>query len=434
MLSILKKIYDGTPKKFLGFLKFTPDAILFGKKYRPTLDNITTKDYVAGRYLAETLNYARKYTQYGKDNIPRDVNEHNALAVLENLPLVSADELSQNLDYYASSEYGSLNSFITTTGGTGRRPTTIRIANELFGIEWAYVHSIWGVTGYSRKKHTKLTLRGKSLSDEKVVEYSPVYNEVVVDTFKLSFSNAHQLVSAFSRFNIKYIHGYPSLVLECIQYFRFLKFSPTLKGVFLVSEAADVHLKRRIKEFFSCPVVSFYGQSERALIAADFDASGHYKVFTSYGWPRVVGGELVVTSFVNRALPLINYKVGDGAQIVFRDDAVFLTDVTSRWGKDFVYLSKDKKISSAALNLHSAMQSEVLYYQIHQYEYGAIELRILPRHDTKLPFDEIRREIHDEFSRNLKDFRVSSRIVSDDEVEKSSRGKMMYLVQHLDVR
>lgn len=405
--------------------------MLFGKSYNKTLKSFSVDKSDIEKNIVEVLSYAQAHTQYGQENIPKNIQLNNAIHVLNSLPLITSEDIAKNLNYFSSKEFNCLNSFETTTGGTGRNPTTIKLSNKLFGIEWAYVHYIWSHAGYSRKKHTKLTLRGISLASDKLIEYRPLYNEVVVDPFKLNLDNAHILRDSISYFNIQYIHGYPSLVKECIQYFNKINYKPVLKGVFLVSEGASVELKKEIKDYFGCSVISFYGQSERALLAADFDGQGLYKVFTSYGYPRVVDGELVVTSFVNKALPLINYKVGDGAKIIEYKNDIYLSDISSRWGKDFVYLSPEKKISTAALNIHSSIQSEIIYYQIHQYEFGEIELLVVPKNNSKLSPNYIIKEIQNQFSLSLKDFQVSSRLVAESDITKSQRGKMMYLVQHL---
>ena len=61
-----------------------------------------------------------------------------AKQVLAELPLISSSDLSNNLDYFISNEFKSNNSYLTTTGGTGRNPTSILLSNESFGTEWAH--------------------------------------------------------------------------------------------------------------------------------------------------------------------------------------------------------------------------------------------------------------------------------------------------------
>jgi phenylacetate-CoA ligase len=432
MLFYLKKIYDLLPKKYLKFLRYIPDRILFGKSYLEWKSKVSFDKNLIDKNLYETLCYVRDHTLFGKEHIPQSFEIKDAKKTLETLPLISSYDLATNLSYYTSDEYNALNSYTATTGGTGGSPTTIVFSNELYGIEWAHVLNIWSYADYDRQRDTKLTLRGKILKGDKLIEYSPIYNEVVVDVFKVNDSNFNQFIQELKAYDIRYIHGYPSLVKEYMIHFERHNFIPKLKAVLLTSEGASVEEKKRIADFFKCQVLSFYGMSERALIAADIESNGIYKVYTSYGYPRIVDGELVITSFVNRALPLINYRIGDGAEIVEDENCLYLKNLSSRRGKDFLYLSKEKKIPSTALGLHTPIQDEILYYQFHQKEYGKVELRILPKKTTSIPYKEIKSIFGKQMTDRLQGFDVNVRIVSENEVIKSHRGKLILLVQELD--
>lgn len=433
MLATMKQIYDVLPKRYLTFLRYIPDRLLFGKSYIQWKPKVSFDKNLIDQNLFDTLNYAREQTGYGKDHIPKKFDISNVRSVLESLPIVSSYDIANNLEYYTSDEFNRFNSYMTTTGGSGRNPTTLLLSNELYGIEWAHVHNIWSLAGYKRQRDTKLTLRGKSLKGDKLAEYSPLYNELVVDTYKINHTNFKQLLEEIKKYNIKYIHGYPSLVKEYISYFEMYNYIPKLNGIFLASEGSSVAEKKAMTDFFACKVISFYGQSERALIAVDIDSNNMHRVYTSYGYPRVIDGELIITSFVNRALPLINYKVGDGAELVEDEHYVYLKNLTGRWGKDFIYLSKDKKIPTTAINLHSQIQNEIVYYQIHQKEFAKIEIRILKKPVSSLSSEQILQIFTHEMKSNLKDFEIKARIVNEDEIVKSSRGKIILLVQELKV-
>jgi phenylacetate-CoA ligase len=433
MLKQLKAVYDFLPKKYLTFLKYIPDRVLFGQSYINWKSKISFDKNLVNKNLYETLLYAKKHTMYGKDNIPDYLTEENSIETLNLLPIITSYDIATNLDYYVSDEFNKFNSYYTTTGGTGRNPTTLLLSNELFGIEWAHVHHIWSFAEYDRKKHIKLTLRGKSLKGEKLVEYNPIYNELVVDTFKVKLSNFSVLLNELKKYDIKYIHGYPSLVKEYMIYFENFNYKPKLNGILLASEGVSVEDKQLMKDFFNCKVISFYGQSERALLAVDIEANDLHRVYTSYGYPRVVDGELMITSFVNRALPLINYKIGDGAEIVEDKENIYITNLTSRWGKDFIYLDKNKKISTAAINLHSMIQKEILYYQIHQREFGKIEIRVLQSEYSNIGGEKLIKIFSNEMKEKLKDFELDIKLVRENDIVKSGRGKMMLLVQDLKI-
>jgi len=431
MLNKLKSIYEHLPKSHLRFLKNTPNRILFGESYYRT--NPSFEKTVIEKNLCKILNYSRDHTQYGKDNIPKEITPENSKEVLESLPLISSRDISSNLSYFSSNEYNRTNSYLTTTGGTGRNPTPIALSNESYGIEWAHMHRIWALAGYDRLKHLKMTLRGKSLQGQKLVEYNPLYNELIVDTFKVNSSNFQQLLKEIRNYRISYIHGYPSLVKEFIEYFEKYGEKPELRGVFLGSEGSDKSEKKYISDYFNCKVIHWYGQTEKVALAVDTESNDNFKIYTSYGYPRVVDGEIVSTTFVNKALPLINYKTGDGAKIQHCDNHITLTDIQGRWGKDFVYVDNQKKIPTSSINLHSDIQNEILFYQINQSDFSKIQIKVIQKKSSKISKDELCRRLHEEMKRNLKDFEITVKPASESEIIKSHRGKMIMLVQEIDL-
>ncbi|QKJ22283.1 hypothetical protein [Poseidonibacter lekithochrous] len=431
MLSTLKKVYDNLPKKYIKFLKYIPDTVLFGRSYLSWKEKVYFDKSNIDKNLLEILVYTRENTQFGKDNIQKDINISNVKKVLETLPLISSNDLSTNLDYYVSKEFKDKKSYLTTTGGTGRNPTSILLSNESYGIEWAHMHHIWSLLGYKKSRDLKLTLRGKSLKDNNLVEYNPIYNELVVDTFKVKDTNFKDFLKVINKYDIKYIHGYPSLVKEFIVYFDKYNYKLSLNGIFLASEGATVEDKKKISDFFKCKVIHWYGQSEKVTLAVDTKSNDMFKVYTSYGYPRIVNGELIATSFVNKALPLINYRMGDGADIVESDNHIYIKNLKGRWGKDFIYLDKNKKIPTSSINLHSSIQDQILFYQIYQKEYKSIEIRVVPKTDSTLNTKKLIETFGLEMRSNLKDFSINVKIVNENEIIKSHRGKMILLVQEL---
>ena len=109
-----------------------------------------------------------------------------------------------------------------------------------------------------------------------------------------------------------------------------------------------------------------------------------------------------------------------------------MENIKGRWGKDFIYLTSNKKISTTTLNLHSLIQKEILFYQIHQKEYGKINIKILPKKSTHLSAEQIVDIFKKEFKIKLDDFEIDYKIIeSSKEILRSIRGKMIMLVQEI---
>ncbi len=438
MLDKAKSFYDKLPKRCLAFLRNVPDQFLFGPRYRlERLAASCDKKLVPSR-LYKALIYAREHTEYGKDVIPNDFCPEEAPELLRELPCISSEDLSKNLLHHVSDVFGATNSYRTTTGGTGRSPTSIVLANESYAVEWAHMHTMWSYIGYDRRRHLKLTLRGKRSGRDSLVAYNPLYNELVVNTFKLSYESFPRLWDEAFNQPVRYVHSYPSLLKEFMEYCVYFDKRPKLSGIMLASEGCTVEDKAAFRQFFDCPVLSWYGQSEKVALAYDLAGTNEFRLFTTYGYAHILDpdphgfGEITATTFSNPALPLFNYRTGDSGRLEVRDDGFYLCDVSGRWGKDFVWMDRTKRIPTASINLHSDIQNEILFYQLIQSAYGRLHIKVLPKKTSRLKSWEILQIVQHEIADKLNDFSVTAEIAPDEtHIIKSPRGKMIMLVQNL---
>jgi len=431
MLGNIKKIYDSLPKEYLKFLKYIPDRVLFGSKYIEWKKRVNFDKNIVNKNLFDILTYAREHTHFGKNNIPKKFYIDESENVLEELPLISSNDIATNFEYYISDEYNSFNSFKTTTGGSGRNPTTVLLSNESYIADRAHTYFMWESLGYNRVKNIKLTLRGKILKNNKLIEYNPIFNEVLVNTFKVKCDNFEDFLKELEKFKIDYIHGYPSLVKEFIEYFKKYNVNLDIKGIFFASEGSNAYEKKEISSFFNAPIISSYAQTEKVCFGIDFDMNEVYKIATSYGYPRIVDGEIVATTFINKAMPLINFRTGDGGEILEDENHMYIKNIKGRWGKDFVYLNVNKKIPTSSINLHSEIQNEILYYQIHQKNYGKIEIWLVKKETSKLDDKQLKERFFNEIKEKLEDFEIKLRLVNEKDLVRSHRGKFIFLVQDL---
>lgn len=440
VLQKVKNIYRALPLWVTAPMRYVPDGLLFGASFRRCVPQ--TDVGCLGANLKVTLDYAREHTTWGREHIPAAVSVLDAEKICADIPCVDAAELAAEPERFVSDDATDFNSYETTTGGSGRNPTTIRLSNSSYGVEWKHMLDIWKRGGYSRQKDVKLTFRGYHLKPGELVRRDPIYNELSVDPFQLNDSNFEEFLGKISGVGVTCLHGYPSLIKmfkERLERFSSLvphSSSLSIREIMLGSEGASLEDIRALSEFFGAKVVSWYGLSEKVVLAFDENMSGRFVNYTSYGYPRIVNpdadgvGEIVGTTFVNPAMPLVNYRTGDYGRIVRVDGKLIIEKLQGRTGKDFVYKSPDCKFTMTAVNLHGAVQSKIVFYQIVQNEYGKVLVKVLPKggFDT----EEIRREMLQELGERLKGFEIDCRVVSNDaEFERSKRGKLIMLVQNI---
>ena len=433
LLQQIKRLYRALPPWMTSGVRLVPDGVLFGTSYRKCRASVDVAD--VGSNLKAALDYARSHTAWGKEHVPTDIRGEDAEEILRGMPVVSSDELAAEPARFVSDGATDLNSYWTTTGGSGRNPTSIRLSNASYGIEWKHMHAIWG-SEYLRRRDLKLTFRGYHLKERELVRFDPIYNELSVDPFQLNDGNFKEFMRKVRQYKVNCLHGYPSLISMFMERLRCIGETFHVKLIFLGSEGASVELKRQLSSFFVAKVISWYGQTEKVVLAYDADATGRFVNFSSYGYPWILNpdengiGEIIGTTFVNKAMPLVNYRTGDYGRIVYEDDKIVLESIQGRWGKDFVYRTKDDKIPTSAINLHDGIQLKILFYQIVQNEYGKIEVKVLPKSGSAP--ESICNELVGELSARLKGFEINCNAVkSDQDFVRSTRGKMIMLVQNI---
>lgn len=440
LLQKIKNLYRTLPPWMTAGVRFIPDRMLFGKSYRECRTSVAVQD--VQRKLKTVLDYVREHTSWGREYVPAEIQEDSALQILRSMPVVSSEDLSASPELFVSSEATDFNSYWTTTGGSGRNPTSIRLSNVSYGIEWKHMHAIWG-RGYLRRRNLKLTFRGYHLKEGELLRFDPIYNELSVDPFQLNEANFREFLEKVRRYRVSCLHGYPSLISLFMERLKSIGEMLQVKLIFLGSEGASVQLKRELSEFFDARVISWYGQTEKVVLAYDADSTGRFVNFSSYGYPWILNpdengvGEIVGTTFVNKAMPLVNFRTGDYGRIkhVEQEDGskvLMIDQLQGRWGKDFVYRTKLEKIPTSAINLHAGIQGQIVFYQITQFDFGKISVKVLPRGGANP--DLICQELKGELCERLKGFEVSCEAVkSDEEFVRSVRGKMIMLVQNLKV-
>ena len=434
MLQLLKSIYRSLPPWVVAPVRYIPDGLLFGKSFRQCEPRSDTGCLKAN--IKRTLDYAREHTIWGREHIPSVIEVQDAMKIIADLPCVTSAEVAAEPEKFISDEANDFNSYTTTTGGSGRNPTAIRLDNSSYGIEWTHMLKIWALGGYVRRKDVKLTFRGYHLQPGELVRRDPIYNELSIDPFQLNDANFPGFMKRIVDCHVTCLHGYPSLIAMFMARLKANGLNFPVREIMLGSEGASVELKHELSNFFDAKVISWYGLSEKVVLAYDENADGRFVNFTSYGYPRIVDadvngiGEIVGTTFVNKAMPLINYRTGDYGRTVEDSGKLIIEGLQGRTGKDFVYRSRDCKFTMTAVNLHGPVQEKIVFYQIIQSEYGKILVKVLPK--SGFSADEIRKEMLTELAERLKGFDIVCRVVHDDtEFVRSARGKMIILVQEI---
>jgi phenylacetate-CoA ligase len=283
-----------------------------------------------------------------------------------------------------------------TGGATGEPVQFYQIRKRIGQIEGAFVDEIWKTAGVSERDSIAVlrgTPVGPNPSDGFHWKHRPFHRVLLLSTFHLSEESAAHYASLMIRFRIRHLHAFPSSFVQFARYIQDmgLRF-PDMKTILTSSEVVLNWMRDLSLEVFDAPLFDLYGSSEKTVIAGQCSDDGKMMVYPQYGYTELVEddgslitepgipGEIVGTSFIRHATPLIRYRTGD-IGVLYRHLSPgswpILSRIQGRTG-DYVYSSGERKVSVSLLNLHSDVLRNVLKFQFYQDTPGELVLRIVP--------------------------------------------------------
>ncbi len=263
------------------------------------------------------------------------------------------------------------------TGGSSGKPLTFYTTPAAIGHEWAHIHSFWGFLGYNPKK-IMLGFGGRS-NVKNIVDYDLLRNKFIVDLYADYDEVKQKLIPILRSHKVQFLHGYPSAIFEFAKYcesdngelLKLLK--QKLKGAFLSSEFPHSHYRNPIEDIFGIKTQSFYGHTERCVMAYEKDEKFIFHIAQTYGYAEIVDNYLIGTSYNSFGTPLIRYNTNDLVESVATEgDILSAFKVTQGRDGDYILDHAHKKISLTGLifGRHHKLFDYVEHIQVYQDEPG----------------------------------------------------------------
>ena len=202
---------------------------------------------------------------------------------------------------------------------------------------------------------------------------------------------AAKVAAQLAAFRPDTIYGLPSALVEVAAALRDRGQRLEVQRVFTSGELLRPAVRHAIARSFGARVYDVYGSSETKEIAWECPAGGMHvnadvvrlEVLddANRGVPAGVEGNLVATLLVNRAMPLLRYRLGDrGSLLSGRCDCghpfPLLGVVTGRRA-DVLVLEGGHRVSPYALTCAMERVGDVLRYQVTQLEPARLRVRAI---------------------------------------------------------
>lgn len=384
-ISMIKKLNEDIPYWMKRpFAKFIRNRLIKNSVFLTTFNSLVECDKLSEkerleyqkRKLIHELKHAynhSKYYHYLFDKYKITPQEIKGIEDLQKLPILTKETLKLNLEDIVADDVED--SYVVTTGGTTGEPIKVMMARDAIYKEWAFIYHYWSKFGYDYTNSKLATFRGIEMGN-KISMINPLYAEIRLNLFSLSFNNIEQYISEIKKFKADFIYGYPSAIYNFCRIAKKKNISLIgfFKGALFISENLYEFQEKLIKEVLQCPMIIFYGQSERAVFAERYEKGYVFNPY--YGIVEISDkGEPIVTGFINSKTPLIRYLVDDYVQLAETENYYTIEGHRS---SEILIGNNGEQVSAAAINFHDDTFSGISAYQFIQDEIGKCVIKIAP--------------------------------------------------------
>lgn len=367
-------------------------SMVYGRGYKSFRQTMEMDN--PDKALLEIVNYAI-------ENVPYYRKKYGELRIAskkefeEKIDFIDKDEVMKHWDDFLVDNIDWNKCITGTTGGTSGKPLKLVLPKNRYIHSMAFWHKELEWFGWNF--HVRGVMRNHKLPIERDYMINPIMKEVIFDAFRIDDEYSLKIWRILKRKNIEYIHAYPSA------FYQFLKFCKKqnldvsfIKACFLASEGVTEVQRRFIKDEMKINIYSFYGHSEKLIMAGNCPDCDCYHIEDSYGYCELIDdkgnaitspgimGEMVGTTFTNKYFPLIRYRTGDYSQYSkiqacpsHGGQYKLLDGVIGRWDKSLIYRFDGTTTSITALNLHGEIYEHIDGMQYIQEEKGKLRVLVI---------------------------------------------------------
>jgi phenylacetate-CoA ligase len=456
----LLSLYDRMPRGLKRAIGFTyrqlPENLRRGEHYRAFRKLAEegehwTREQIADFQLGElkkTLRHASDHCPFYRKRFAESGFQAEAFrnfGDLERCPTLTKQDLLEHREEMVSDAFQPSDRLYITTGGSTGIPVGFYLQKGISRAkETAFLEAMWRRAGYFDGARLAL-LRGHVTSEKSngtISSYDATRDWLMLSSYHLSRERLDEYLKELAAFRPDLLYVYPSSALSLAEHLQKSgrSWEIPLRGILCGSERITEPQRSLLQSVFGCRAYSWYGHSERVILAAEGRHSTHYYFVPQYGYvefgPPTPEGlrEVIGTSFHNLVMPLIRYRTGDYVRLL--EDSPSLeypvpaaTEIAGR-EQEFLVSAQGRRISLTAFNMHDAIFNDLYAVQFFQEKPGVAEFRYIP--GPQFEQDRLR-QIETGIRRKLgDDFQLTFLPVK--EVEKTAAGKHKWIVSRLESR
>lgn len=380
-----------------------------------------------------------------------DVRDLKSLEDMAGLPLIDKSTVLTHGHEMMTTSPESAGADYVSTGGSSGEPLGFHIGADRSAVEFAYLVASWQRVGYT-PECVQAVFRGQVVNPDSTGlrhEYDPILRRHAYSNFHMSDADIRRYLAHISSIGPCFLHVYPSSIAALTRYLA-QSGQPApcnVRGILAGSEMVHPADREAAERIWGVRYFSWYGHSEKLVLAAECEHSTDYHVWPTYGHFELLDehgrpvttpgqvGEIVGTGFINTVTPFIRYRTGDFGTYVGNACGrcgramTIIRDIQGHRTQEMLVAIDGSLIAWTAINMHDETFSAVRQFQFRQHTPGAATLRIVPW--VRLTDEQLNR------MRRSLDRKLAGRIHIDiehcDVIELTQRGKSTYVDQRIDL-
>ena len=272
--------------------------------------------------VAKVPYYRDKWSQVSWKNIC----SNNDLSIL---PRVDKQAIRQNERAFIVDGLQPKDLWLQKTSGTTGTSLQIFWPMAMVPKWWAVVEVMVRNVAGVEKSLPRAMMGGRPIIHGKTSEppfwrYNRWWRQLYLSSYHVSPKTAASYANALSYYGSQWITGYGSAIAALAESARAAGIgSLPFRAVIVSGDTLLPGMRNTIEKFFECKCLDHYGQSEGVCMAMECEHGrmhvipwvGILEILRDDGSPCDPGevGEMVGTSLLNDAMPLIRYRLGDYA-------------------------------------------------------------------------------------------------------------------------
>ncbi len=308
---------------FLSQMRYAPETFSMLKILRAH-ERWSAEEIAAHQMnaLRETISGARRnvphYAKYAREEI-------RTFADLRRLPVLERETVRQNHEQFLSSGTPPRKRIRAGTTGTTGGNLRVAFTEELARANWACLLRQWAWAGVEAQRPRVTLFGARVVPPGRSAPPYWVYNlperQILMSIFHLAEKTAPQYLAFLHKQEGKILEGFPSVLGILADFASMQRETFPMRTIFTSGEPLYPAARAKIEAAFECKVFDSYGMTEYCGLIHEC-AHGQMHLVPEFGYLEILDegdepvaegeeGFFVWTGFLNRAMPLIRYRIGD---------------------------------------------------------------------------------------------------------------------------